>query len=359
MPETQKRMREDTAPFAAGRVFWVRLAVGIAIALLVALFAATRGSVAIPLPTVVEILLSRLPWMESSATWPAAWETIIWQIRLPRVVMAGLVGATLALAGATYQGVLRNPLADPYLLGVAGGAGLGATIAIVSPLHASFYAISTLPLMAFGGALAAAGVAYALARVGRTVPTTTLILAGVAIGAMTSAATSFLMMAGREDVRVIFSWLLGGFSTSNWTQMTLLVPYILPAALVILLHGRLLNVMQLDEEQAQQLGIDVERVKLLLIGAASLATAAAVSVSGLIGFVGLIAPHATRILWGPDYRHLLPMAMVLGSVFLILTDLLARTVIAPAEMPVGIVTAFCGAPFFLYLLRQRKRAIFW
>ena len=354
------RLRALISPAAATRpgLAWPRLAGAIALTLAIALLAAMWGAVAIPWEAVVKILLSRLPGVEIGGPWPHGWETIVWEIRLPRVVMAGLVGATLAMAGATYQALFHNPLADPYFLGVAAGAGLGATIAIVSPLSISAYYLSPLSLLAFLGALGAVGAAYGLARTGRTVPMTTLILAGVAIGSLCAAATSLLLILNGQQALAILAWLLGGFGTAHWGSLNLLWPYLLLAAVVLLAHRRILNVMQLDEEQARSLGIDVERTKLLLVGAATLATAAAVSVGGLIGFVGLIVPHAVRLLWGPDYRQLLPLSMLLGGAFLILADLLARTVAAPGEIPVGVVTAFFGAPFFLYILRQRKRAIF-
>jgi len=229
---------------------------------------------------------------------------------------------------------------------------------MVSPLDASVGGVSLVPLAAFAGALTAVALAYALARVGRTVPTVTLILAGVAISSIATSATSFLMISHSQRVLTTLTWLLGGFNLSEWSKLWWVLPYVLPAAVIILLHGRILNVLQLDEEQAQQLGVNVEQVKLLLLGAASLATAAAVSVSGIIGFVGLIVPHTVRLLWGPDHRQLLPMSMVVGAAFLILADMLARTVNSPSEVPVGIITAFCGAPFFLYLLRLRQRAVF-
>ena len=340
------------------RSWWPKFLLAGLILVTALLLAGSLGAVAIPFPTVVQILLSRLPGLPIDSDWPASWETIIWDIRLPRLLLAGLVGASLAMSGATYQGIFRNPLADPYLIGVAAGAGLGATIILVSPVEASAYRISVLPLAALCGALVAVTVAYFLARVGQTVPATTLILSGVAIAALASALSSFIMLTGRQDLRIVFSWIMGSFNTSSWEKMLMVVPYLIPSALVIFWHARVLNVLQLDEEQAQQLGINVERVKLLLIAAASLATAAAVSVSGLIGFVGLIVPHAVRLLWGPDFRLLLPLSFLLGGAFLVLADLLARTVVSPAELPVGIITAFCGAPFFLYLLRQRKRAVF-
>lgn len=336
---------------------WPRLLLTACGLVVVAAVAVAYGPVAIPLESVAKIIASRLPGVAVTTTWTPAWDAIVWDIRLPRVVLAGLVGAALALAGATYQAVFRNPLADPYLLGVASGAGLGASIAIATSLSVSYYHFSPLTLMAFAGALLAAGLAYSLARVGRMVPLTTLILAGVAIGSLASAGTSFVLMTNGERALSILAWLMGGFGTSNWEKAWLVWPYLAPAAAVILMHGRTLNIMQLDEEQAQQLGVNVEQVKLLLISAATLTTAAAVSVSGIIGFVGLIVPHTVRLLWGADHRHLLPLSMTAGAAFLILADLLARSVMPPQEVPVGIITALCGAPFFLYLLRQRRRAI--
>ena len=341
-----------------GRALWPRLLLGLGAVLGVALLAAAIGPVAIPADAVARIILSHLPGVALADSLPQSWQDIVWEVRLPRIVIAGLVGATLALSGATYQAVFRNPLADPYLIGVAAGAGLGATAVIVSPLAYTIGGVSLVPLAAFAGAITAVALAYALARVGRTVPTVTLILAGVAISSIATSATSYLMLTHNQQVLTTLTWLLGGFNLSDWGRLWWVLPYVLPAAAIILLYGRILNVLQLDEEQAQQLGVNVERVKLLLLAAASLATAAAVSVSGIIGFVGLIIPHAVRLLWGPDYRQLLPMSMVMGAAFLILADLLARTVNTPSEIPVGIITAFCGAPFFLYLLRRRQRAVF-
>jgi iron complex transport system permease protein len=343
---------------AASRGLGLRLVLGLVVALAVALFALSRGAADIPVADIVRILVSHLPGVDVSGAWPESWDRIIWDIRLPRVLMAGLVGATLAFSGAAYQGVLRNPLADPYLIGVAAGAGLGATVIIVSPVPYSFGNLSLLPIFSFTGALIAVAVAYGLARSGGIVPNVTLILAGVAVSSIATSIMSYLMLANSTRAVAVLSWLLGGFNTSSWGKMWLLLPYAAPAAVVILMHGRILNVLQLGEEEAQQLGVRVERVKLLVMAAASLATAAAVSVSGLIGFVGLIVPHATRLLWGPDYRRLIPLAMTLGAAFLILADLLARTLLEPTEIPVGIITALCGAPFFLWLLRRQRRVVF-
>lgn len=322
---------------------------------LVIVAASAIGSTHISLSTLGNVLLAKLPFVEVEHTWPGSTETIIFDIRLPRVLLAGLVGAALAVAGTTYQGLFRNPLADPYLIGVSQGAALGAVIGFFLPIS---WQAASIPLFAFFGAIVAVAIVYYIARVGKTLPMTTLILAGVALGAFLAAITSYLMIASGDKLHGIVSWLLGTFSLTNWWQVTMVTPYIIIGIVIICLYARPLNVMQLDEEQAQQLGINVEQVKLILLGAATLITAAAVCFCGIIGFVGIIIPHAVRLIWGPDHRFLLPLATLAGASFLILADTAARTVLAPTEIPVGAITAFLGAPFFLYLLRQKKRAIF-
>ena len=335
---------------------WPQLLVGLIIVVLVAILAGTLGAVRIPPLTAMEIVLTRLPGVEFARDWPASWDTIMVQLRLPRIVLAGIVGGALAISGATYQGLFRNPLADPYLIGVASGAGLGATIVLVTGVPMVVLGASLLPVAAFGGALVAVTVSYLIARRSDGLPLTTLILAGVAIAALAGAVTSLLMIRSDPDLRPVLSWMLGSFISAQWRDSLLVILYVVPASVLILAYARVLNVMQLSEDQALQLGVNVERTKLLLIGAASLCTAAAVSFSGLIGFVGLVAPHVVRLVWGTDYRFLLPMSAIIGAAFLVVADLAARTVASPAELPVGIVTAFCGAPFFLYLL-TRKRAV--
>ena len=330
-----------------------------ALAILVtAAIAATFGSVAIPLETLLRMVAAKMQGAPA-VTWSPSWETILFDIRLPRIVLAGLVGGALATSGATYQGLLRNPLADPYLIGVSSGAALGATIAIVFSVNWVVFAVDALPLFAFFGALAATIGIYVLANAGGRATPTTLILAGVALGAFLSAITSFLMFKGDSAFRTfqIVAWMMGSFSLSNWQQVLMLLPYLAIGWLVLYLHARYLNVLQFGDTQAQQLGVPVERVTLTLIIATSLLTAAAVAVCGLIGFVGLIVPHAIRLVWGPDHRFLLPMAALVGAIFLILADTLARTLLSPSELPVGIITAFCGAPFFLYLLRRKKEVL--
>jgi len=324
----------------------------------VVILAAAVGSVRIPFLTTSGILLSKLPLVEVTPTWTSALETIIFEIRLPRVILAGLVGAALATAGATYQGLFRNPLADPYLIGVAQGAALGAVIGFLLPSTWHGVGFGIIPLLAFSGALISTAIVYSLARVGKTLPVTTLILAGVALGALWGSIVSYLIISSGERIHSIMFWMMGSFSLSQWSEVKIVLPYVLLGVIVILFYARPLNLMQLDEEQAQQLGINVERLKLVLLAAATLITAAAVSFVGIIGFVGIIIPHAVRLVWGVDHRFLLPLSVLTGAIFLILADLIARTVLAPAEIPIGVITALCGAPFFLYLLRRRKKVIF-
>jgi iron complex transport system permease protein len=324
----------------------------------VAALAATIGSVKIPLLTTYQVVISKLPFLHITPVWPSSIETIILEIRLPRVILAGLVGAALAMAGATYQGLFRNPLADPYLIGVAQGASLGAVVGFLLPTTGHSLGIGVIPLFAFVGAIVSTTIVYALARVGKTLPVTTLILAGVALGALLGSIVSYLIISSGEKMHSIIFWLMGSFAFSQWSDVKFVLPYIAVGIGVILLYARPLNIMQLDEEQAQQLGINVERLKLVLLAAATLITAAAVSFVGIIGFVGIIIPHAVRLLWGADHRFLLPLSVLTGAIFLIVADLIARTAQAPAEIPIGVITAICGAPFFLYLLRRRRRIIF-
>ncbi|MEE8419556.1 MAG: iron chelate uptake ABC transporter family permease subunit [Dehalococcoidales bacterium] len=320
--------------------------------------ATTVGSVQIPFLATFRILLSQLPLVDITSAWPSTTETIILDIRLPRVILAGIVGAALAVAGATYQGLFRNPLADPYLIGVAQGAALGAIIGFLLPVNWQGGGFGLIPVLAFTGAMVSVAIVYSLARVGKTLPVTTLILAGVALGALWGSASSYLIITSGDKIQGILFWLMGSFALSDWSEVRAILPYVAIGIGVILFYSRSLNIMQLDEEQAQQLGINVEKVKLILLAAATLITAAAVSFVGTIGFVGIIIPHIVRLLWGPDHRLLLPLSVLTGAIFLIAADLLARTIVAPTEMPIGVITAICGVPFFLYLLKRRKRAVF-
>ena len=285
-------------------------------------------------------------------------DAIVWQIRLPRVLLAGIIGGTLAFSGAAYQGVFRNPLADPYLLGVAAGAGLAGSVAIVLDAPLSYAGFSLLPVVSFAGAITAVLLAYGIARSAGQTPNTTLILAGITVSSVAVAAISYILIVDTQSSSTVLAWLMGSFNGSGWRDLSYVLPYALPAAVVIFLHGRLLNVLQLDEQEAAHAGVDVQRTKAIVLLAASLATAAAVSVVGIVGFVGIVAPHVVRLLIGPDYRRLLPLVVLVGASFLILADVGARLLVSPGELPVGIVTSFVGAPFFLLLLRRQRTVYF-
>jgi iron complex transport system permease protein len=301
-------------------------------------------------------LMDGLPFVAVDSGLSPTQAAILWELRLPRVALGGVVGAVLALSGAAYQGVFRNALADPYLLGVAAGAGLGVTVAVAYGPDLAGSAIDPRPVAAFAGALVAVGATYVLGRsAGRTRTAATLILAGVAMASFLTAVQTYLQQREAGTLRQVYSWILGTLGTAGWHQVLLVLPYAAVAAVTILIHRRLLDVLSVGDEEADSLGVRSTRVRLLVVGAASLGTAAAVAVSGLIGFVGIIVPHTVRLVIGSSYRLVLPLSMVFGGAFLILSDLLGRTVVAPAEIPIGVVTAFFGAPFFLVILRRSRR----
>ena len=285
--------------------------------------------------------------------------TILWEIRLPRTVLIALVGAALGGSGAAYQGLFRNPLADPYLIGIAAGAGLGAVLAISINWPYSFLGLMATPLAAFAGALLAVTLVYFLARIGQTTPITNLILAGVAVSSFATSLMSFLLLRSTGEIRRAISWLLGGVSLIGWDVTLALIPYLMFGLAILILNGYSLNLIQFGDDQAAQMGLDVRRAKIIIIVAASLVTAAAVSFAGIIGFVGLVIPHIVRMWWGVDYRRIIPLSILAGASVLLLSDILARIVIAPQELPVGIVTALAGAPFFLWVLRHAKNQGFW
>ena len=288
--------------------------------------------------------------VDSGLTLPQ--HAILWQIRMPRVVLGVLVGATLSLSGATYQGVFRNPLADPYLLGVSSGAGLGATVAIVAGGSIGPFGV---PLLAFAGGVVGVLATYGLgSSVGGGRTNAVIVLAGVAVAAFFNALQTLVQQWFDDSLTAVYAWMLGRLSTDGWTDVVAILPYVVVSAVVIMLHRRTLDLLALGDVEAASLGVDPARARLLLVGAATLGTAAVVSVSGLIGFVGVVVPHAARLLFGASHRTLLPVSMALGGAFLVLTDVLARWVLAPAELPIGVVTAVVGAPFFVFVLRRRR-----
>jgi iron complex transport system permease protein len=282
-------------------------------------------------------------------------DAILWQLRLPRVILAALVGGTLAAAGAAYQGVFRNPLADPYLLGAAAGAGLGATI-VVAYAPASSLTGDLLPVAAFVGAAIAVVAAYALGRsAGVAAGPAALVLAGVTIASFLTALQTFVQQQHVDTVQEVYSWLLGRLTTSGWRDVGIVLPYAVFAWAVLIAHRRLLDVLSVGDDEAAALGVNVARVRLLVVAAATVATAAAVAVAGLIGFVGIIVPHTIRLVVGGSYRLLMPLSVIVGAGFLVFSDVIARTILSPAELPIGVVTAFFGAPFFALVLQTSRR----
>jgi iron complex transport system permease protein len=327
----------------------VRALVGGAVAVVLAVIAGLAfGAASLPPGGVAVELLNLLPGVHLGSGLDPRQVAIVTELRLPRVVLAMLVGAMLSLAGGAYQGVFRNPLADPYLLGVAAGAGLGVTV-FITVRHAGALPPET-PVAAFAGAVAAVALTYLLG--GRERSPAALILAGVAVSAFLAAAQTYLLQRNVDDLRAVYSWLLGRLSTAGWHDILLLLPYAMLSSVVILLLRRELDVLTVGDEEAAGLGSHPQRSRYLLLAAASLGTAAAVSVSGLIGFVGVIVPHTVRLLAGYSYRAILPLSMLYGAAFMVLADLVGRTVASPAEIPIGVVTAFVGAPFFVLVLRR-------
>jgi iron complex transport system permease protein len=350
-----------TGPSATGRSTTGRAARATLVAVVLLLIAlavgVSVGPAGLSLPDVAGALLTRLPW-HPAVTVPAIDTDIVWQIRLPRVVLGALVGAMLAGGGAAYQGVFRNPLADPYLLGVAAGGGLGATIVIVAGGSAAL-----LPPAAFLGAAGAVTLTYLLGAgagrgpqpgPGRAGSTGSILLAGVAVAALLTAVQTYLQQQHSQTLQAVYAWILGGLSLATWSDVTTILPYVIVAAGILLAHRRLLDVLRVGETEAGSLGVDVARLRLTVVMAATLGTAAAVSVSGLIGFVGIIVPHTVRLTAGASYRIVLPVSMIGGAAFLVLADVLARTVQSPDEVPIGVITALAGAPFFLLILHSRR-----
>jgi iron complex transport system permease protein len=317
------------------------------------------GAVKIHPATLVEILLEPLLQTVIPPDWPESYSAIVLQIRLPHAVLIALTGAALAGSGSAYQGLFRNPLADPYLIGVASGAGLGAIIALSLRWPVDLLGFSLVPLAAFLGALTTVILVYNLARIQGIVPITTLLLAGVAVGSFAGALTSFLMLRSDDQLYRAIAFLLGGSTLTGWRPVLASLPYLLLGMGLLSISGHWLNVLQFGDEQALQAGLQVERTKRIVIVSASLCTAVAVAFSGIIGFIGLIVPHLLRMVWGLDYRHLVPLSLICGATALLLADLLARTLLAPEVIPVGIITALAGAPFFLWILRRAKREVFW
>jgi iron complex transport system permease protein len=311
------------------------------------------GPVHIGIEAIARSAASHIPLLHIHSNMSAEDSAILWQLRAPRVVLGLLVGGMLALAGGSYQGVFRNPLVDPYLLGVAAGAGLGATLAI-SYGGAMVDQYDLLPVAAFLGAAFGVACAYALGSAGGGRSPATLVLAGVTVVSFLTAIQTFVQQQHSQSLQEIYSWILGRLDTAGWHDVGLMAPYVLVSSAVILLHRRVLDVLSVGDEEAATLGINVQRVRLVVVVFATIGTAAAVATSGLIGFVGIIVPHAIRLMLGSSYRIVLPLSLLAGGGFLVLCDVLARTVVSPAELPIGVITAFFGAPFFAIVLRTSR-----
>jgi iron complex transport system permease protein len=339
---------------------WALIILTMLVALLIiGVFVTTIGPASISIKNAFRIIASRVPRLGAKVVkdWPKSHEVIVLKVRLPRVLVGIVVGAGLSIAGVSFQGLFKNPMADPYVIGISAGASFGATLAIVLKIGSPFPGIGGVPLCAFVGALVTSFAVYNIARVGRKVPVDTLLLSGIAVGSLLSALVSLLMILNSKDLYQILYWGMGSLALANYHDLLLSIPYIVLGMAITLIYSRDLNVLMLGEEAAISLGVNVEKLKRILLIAGSLTVAAAVSVSGIIGFVGLIVPHIARLIVGPDHRILLPTATLGGAMFLVISDTVARTVAPPTEIPVGVVTAIFGAPFFLYLLRKRKQQI--
>ncbi|WP_246147213.1 FecCD family ABC transporter permease [Aneurinibacillus danicus] len=350
-------MKEGQQGFGKKLVFW--LLPLLFVLLLAVVGSVSLGSAQLSFNMVWKIIFSHLPFVpDMEREWPKAAEVIVWNIRMPRIMMAILVGAALAMAGVAYQGVLRNPLADPYILGVSSGASLGAASFILFGQGLAILGQWTLPLVAFVCGIGTLFIVYRLAYIAGKVQIETLLLSGVVVQAFLGAGLSLIMSISGEKMQQILYWLMGSLTLSDWSSGVAVAPYVIVGWFVIMLFTRELNLLALGEQKAHHLGMNVERTRLIVLLAASLTAGAAVAVSGVIGFVGLIVPHIMRTLVGSDHRVLLPVSAVAGAILLIAADTLARTIMDPQELPIGVITAFLGAPFFGYLLRKRRQRFF-
>lgn len=332
------------------------LAAGVGAVLVAVIAGLAIGPVGIAPKGVLYALFDTLPGIKVDSGLSVLHVAIVQEIRLPRVILGLLVGATLSVSGAAYQGAFRNPLADPYLLGIAAGAGLGATIAITQNLGDGSGFTDPVPLAAFAGALLAVIMSYSAGHIGGR-STASLVLAGVAVASFLTACQTYVLQSNSDAFREVYSWILGRIATSGWSEPVLMLPYFLVTAAVVLRYRRALDILAVGDEEAQVLGINPRRVRVYVVVAASLGAAAAVSVSGLIGFVGIIVPHVVRLAFSASYRVLIPLSILFGGAFMVLADLVARTIVEPAELPIGVVTAFLGAPFFVIVLRSSRREV--
>ncbi|KAF0824133.1 iron ABC transporter permease [Cytobacillus firmus] len=316
------------------------------------------GTVSVHPITIIRVISAEIFPFISLGNTDAMHANIIMNIRLPRVLLAGLVGASLAIAGAAFQGLLRNPLADPYTIGVSSGASLGAVLTLFFGLSIPFAGMFTLPLFSILFSFLTIFAVLLFARnIERSMKVETIILTGIIFSSFLGALISLMIALTGEELRQIIGWLLGSVSMRGWAYINIILPFFIIGAILLLVNSKELNAMSFGEEKAQHIGVDVQKRKMMVLVAGSILTGAAVAVSGTIGFVGLVIPHLTRMLWGPDHRHLLPLSILMGSGFLIIADLVSRTIIAPAELPIGVITALIGAPAFGVILMKRKNKL--
>ncbi|HEX3045537.1 MAG TPA: iron ABC transporter permease [Bacillota bacterium] len=323
--------------------------------ILTAFVALTVGSANLNLGKVIRIITGTLG-LTRPVGYTSLEQKIISDLRLPRIILAALVGGALSIAGVVFQGLFRNPMADPYIIGTSSGAALGAALGFVSGLDIQIFNLNVVPALAFTGAIGTTIVVYNLSRVGSKISMMVLLLTGVAFSFLLSSITSVIMILRRDETHNIITWMIGGFTASRWVHVKVILPYLIVGMALLVAFSRDLDLMLLGEEKAHQLGVNIQRLQGILTLAASLLVAAAVSFSGIIGFVGLVVPHMVRLIIGPNHKQLLPIATLTGAIFLLIADTVARIVLSPLELPVGIITAFLGAPFFIYLLRRNKLA---
>ncbi|WP_462409697.1 FecCD family ABC transporter permease [Neobacillus sp. Marseille-QA0830] len=329
----------------AGLFLFVSILLGISI-----------GTVPVSIPTILKVFVAKISGFIPLDSIDPMYTSIVFDIRLPRVILSGLVGAALAIAGAAFQGLLRNPLADPYTLGVSSGASVGAVLTIFLQISLPFVGSFTLPLLSILCSFITIFLVLAFARkIERSMRVETIILTGIIFSSFLGALISLMIALTGDELRQIIGWLLGSVSMRGWEYVKLILPFFIIGAGILFLNSKELNAMSFGEERAHHLGVNVQKRKLIILTAGSILTGAAVAVSGTIGFVGLVIPHLVRLVWGPDHRHLLPLSILIGGAFLIMADLVSRTIISPTELPIGVITALLGAPAFALILIQRKR----
>lgn len=333
---------------------------GIVVLFITIIFSTTVGVAKISFFEAIKIVFYQIPYINNLISIEGISETyqlIVWRLRMPRIIMSVIVGSGLSVVGASFQGIFRNPMADPYVLGISSGAALGASLSIVLGLNKIFLGFGMVGISAFVGAIITTIVVYNIARVGSRVPTVTLLLAGIASSFFLSSIISTLMLFNRDRVEQIVFWTMGSVSAANWNQVLMILPVVSVSIGIIVLFARDLDVMVTGEDTARSLGIEVETVKKILLFISTIIVGVCVSVSGIIGFVGLIIPHVVRMIFKPNHRILIPLSVIAGAIFMVICDSLARSLVPPTEIPVGVITSLFGAPYFIYLLFMNKKKV--